>query len=167
MIFEYTPKHPLVHLPSDPIDKQVNDFDQAYKLNSKQYTDQRRHASQRTLSVGDQVLVEQPALNKLSSKFRIVPYRVTNINRTMVTAKRINNNNTITRNISHFKQLPKASELPNFSKGGEDYFILEPNRNEEHSTDISQPSQQPIDVPATRKSYPKRVRRPANLWRKY
>ena len=161
-------KHTLPHVPTrvntDEIHRKLEyNYDRKVKQESKRYTDRKRHATERELQIGDQVLVKQRKLNKLTTSFDIVPYYVTAIKGTMVTAQATANNKVITRNISHFKPLPKTAELPKMreeeedeeDKGGENDTINidNVNRNNVHNE--------------IRKEYPRRFRRPVSEWRKY
>ena len=74
---------------------------------NKQYADNRRHAKDSNIKVGDHVLVKQDRENKLTSRFNDKPYIVIYRNKSRVTAQC--NNHKVTRNVSHFKQIPKPT----------------------------------------------------------
>lgn len=85
----------------DEINIKINEADHDAKVKRKAYADNRRGAKKPTFKVGDQVLVLQPKVNKLTSRFNPKPYRITTIKGTMITASRKDHH--ITRNCSHFK----------------------------------------------------------------
>ena len=69
----------------------------------KAYADTRRRATPHDLHIGYFVLVRQQKKNKLSSFYDSRPYTITDINYSMITAKR--DNHIVTRNSSFFKKL--------------------------------------------------------------
>ena len=96
----------------------VKEFNRKAMESAKQYADQKRHAQQSTISIGDTVLVRQKKRNKLSSFYDPLPYKVTLTQGSMITAKR--DGHEMVRNSSFFKkispqnvgssQTPKSSE---------------------------------------------------------
>ncbi len=76
---------------------------------NKEYADKRRNAKDSTIQVGDYVLVKQDRQNKLTSRFNDKPYRVIYRNKSRVTAQR--DNHRVTRNVSHFKQIPRPTNI--------------------------------------------------------
>ena len=72
-------------------------------IQRKTYNDTRKHAAEREIKIGDNVLVKQENKNKLTTRFDSTPYHVTFIKGTMITAE--NNFPSITRNIPFFKKL--------------------------------------------------------------
>ena len=111
------------------------------KQDSKSYTNRKRHVTEQKLQIGDQVLVKQRKLNKLMTSFDIVPYYVTAIKGTMVTAQATSNN------ISHFKPLPKTAELPKLREEEEDEEDKRGNDSVNRNNEIP-------------KEYPRHFRRP-------
>lgn len=152
-------QHAIPHIPKKnvkPDDLKLRDIE-AKRIAAK-YTDKRRHAAYRTINIGDQVLVKQRKCNKLSSPFNIIPHTVTAIKGTMITAKALNSDRTLTRNVSHFKPLPKSAELPKFKGGREDMYEWD---------DFNDTPKEKRKKIVPRKTYPKRHRRPVSEWRKY
>ena len=92
--------------------QKIDQNDKISKEKSKQYQDKRCHAADRTILIGDRVLVKQTKQNKLTPNFNPNPYTVTNVNGTMITATNPVDNHIITRNISHFKPLPLTAPAP-------------------------------------------------------
>ena len=82
------------------------------KQQSKSYTDSKHHTTKWKIQSGDQVLVKQRKLNKLTTSFDIAPHYVTAIKVSVVTAQATSINKVITRIISHYKPLPNTAELP-------------------------------------------------------
>ena len=70
----------------------------------KKYADNASRAQPHTLQVGDMVLVRQQRQHKLSSPYNKVPYTITEIKGTMITARNAIGH-TITRNSSQFKPI--------------------------------------------------------------
>ena len=81
----------------------LRDRDAQAKQKMKEYADNRHNAKMNDLKVGDSVLVRQQKREKLSSYFDPIPYTITNIQGTMVTAKR--KDHAITRNSSFFRRI--------------------------------------------------------------
>uniref|UniRef100_A0A8W8KL26 Uncharacterized protein n=1 Tax=Magallana gigas TaxID=29159 RepID=A0A8W8KL26_MAGGI len=57
------------------------------KEQMKQYADEKRKATQHKLKIGDQVLVKQQKLDKLSTPYNPQPYTVIKQHGPMITAK--------------------------------------------------------------------------------
>ena len=81
----------------------VEDFNRRAMKSAKQYADQRRHTQQSNISVGDTVLVRQKKHNKLSSFYNPLPYKVTSMKGSMITAER--QGHQMVRNSSFFKKV--------------------------------------------------------------
>ena len=86
--------------------EEARDNEQSRKHYNKQYADKRRHVKESKIEVGDSVLVRQERRNKLTANFNETPYTVTYRNKSRVTAQN-KDGHMITRNVSHFKQIPK------------------------------------------------------------
>jgi len=56
------------------------------------------------LKVGDEVLVKAPKVNKLSSYYEPVPYKVTNIKGSMISAARSDGTRSFTCNVSFLSE---------------------------------------------------------------
>ena len=76
---------------------------QASKQKSREYANAHRRTKQSNFQVGDTVLVKVPKANKLSTNFDPLPYEITEIKGTRITAKR--NGHYIVRNVSFFKKI--------------------------------------------------------------
>ena len=61
--------------------------------------------------MGETVLVRQEKRNKLSTPFEPIPYHVTRIKGSMITAQRTTDNRTVTRNSSFFKSIPPVPKI--------------------------------------------------------
>jgi len=57
-------------------DEEFRERDHLQKMKGKEYGDERRHATENDLSIGDTVLVQQPKQNKLSTTFSANPHTV-------------------------------------------------------------------------------------------
>ena len=69
-----------------PSRSSISDTDMKQKAKMKAYADTRSNAHPHSLKVGDTVLVREQRKHKLSSPYNKIPYTVTNINGTMITA---------------------------------------------------------------------------------
>ena len=85
----------------------------ASKPHAKEYHDKWHHAKNICLQIGDRILVKQRKLNKLTSIFKATPYIVIETEGTLIKAKEENSNRVVTRNISHFRRIPKDAVFPN------------------------------------------------------
>ena len=159
LMFQRTPRHVIPHipLPCTTFDD-LKQRDSESKAKSAAYVNAKRNAKNRTVRIGDQVLLKQQKLNKLSPSFEAKPYHIIAIKGTMITVKDNYSDRTLTRNISHFKPLPWSAELPRVNGGRED--MSEEDDNGEDSNKRN-------PAPKPRKQYPKRNRRPVSEWRKY
>jgi len=90
--------------------------DQKAKLKMKMYADAKGHAKSQTLQPGDSVLVRAPKVNKFSSYYDPVPYKVTDVKGSMITAARPGH--MITRNTSFFKKI--SARIPDKQEKEED-----------------------------------------------
>ena len=75
----------------------------AVKEKEKKYADTRRHTKSRKFMMGQTVLVQQEKKNKLTTLFEPIPYHVTRVKSSMITAQRTTDNRTVTRNSSFLK----------------------------------------------------------------
>ena len=118
----------------DEINRQIDNADHDAKVKRKIYADNRRVAKDPIFKIGDQVLVRQPKVNKLTPRFNPKPYRITAIKGTMITARRPNH--MITRNCSHFKAFSGCSSSDDHFDTEEAYSdddqIVAENNNEEN-----------------------------------
>ena len=97
LIFRYPVKTKIPSLPEeDREDIRVKDW--VNKKKGKEYADKSRNAKYSPVQVGDQVLVQQPKENKLSSTFETKPYEVTER-----TGNEVVLNGTYRRNVKHVK----------------------------------------------------------------
>ena len=73
------------------------------KTRARDYANEKRHAKQSNLTMGDKVLLKQRKRNKFTTKFELEPYTIIERKGTKVVAK--NGRNTVTRNASFFKKI--------------------------------------------------------------
>ena len=119
--------------------------------------DNRKHAKDRNIMTGDRVLVKQRKINKLTPKFQPHPYTVTDTNGTMITAESEITGKKITRNISFYKEIPKDAEFP---------IVLKEEDEIDDGQDILNVGVEEEGEPL-KKTYPKRLKRHPDHWRKY
>ena len=98
------------HCNSEEYREEVGKKDDAQKRKMKIYADEKRGAKDVQLDIDDLVLVKQKPLNKSETAFNPLPYQVTDIKGTMVTAE--NKGHKVTRNSSHLKPLMWSQMLP-------------------------------------------------------
>ena len=103
-------------------------MDEKRQSYNKQYADEKRHAKESSIKVGDCVLVRQERRNKLTSNYNSEPYTVTYKNKCEITATN-KDGHTVRRNVSHCKRIPRptTSGDGNVSDDSEDYIL--PSRN--------------------------------------
>ncbi|XP_064466636.1 uncharacterized protein LOC135377852 [Ornithodoros turicata] len=126
------------------------------KVHNKNNADRRRHARPHQLHVGQKVLGKQIRHNKFTLYYEQVPYTITNIKGSQVTAS--NNKRTVVRNASFFKDATGISQAPDSSTLDTDDLLSRPpvtNSKDADSDSVGPPSQY---CPETR--YPTRERRP-------
>ena len=90
--------------------KEAVENEQLRKDYNKAYSDNRRHAQHCDIKVGDCVLIKQDKQNKLTPRFIEKPLIVVHRNRSRITAKN-SDKRKLTRNLSHFKRIPKPPIL--------------------------------------------------------
>ena len=93
---DYTP--PVKEKPSQQ-DKVINERDERYKAKM----DKRKGIKKHSFFQGDYVLVKQRKVNKWSTPYEPSFYVITRIDGSTVTARRIHDGRTLTRDASHFK----------------------------------------------------------------
>lgn len=141
------------------------------KQKALDYTNKKRRPKETSLNIGDRVLIKQPRQNKLSTPFKPFPYRVIARKGTMITARNISGEHEVTRNQSHFKHIPETAIVPKHEKieleleegsvlGGAGGVV-------ECESEDPGPDRLITDGDPQRKTYPQRVRRPIDEWRKY
>eukprot|EP00795_Rhopilema_esculentum_P005362 gene5362-540_t len=101
--------------------KEAKDNEQKRCIYNKSYADLHRNAKESSIKVGDTVLVQQEKKQKLMPKFNTTPYKVIARKGTTVVAEN-KERHRITRNVSHFKQIPDINEM--------DYSSEEERNNE-------------------------------------
>lgn len=72
------------------------------KIKNKEYADSRRHVKSHKFTIGDEVLCKQKKINTLTPPFNPIPYTITQINGSKITAQ--NGEKQIIRNSSFFKK---------------------------------------------------------------
>eukprot|EP00795_Rhopilema_esculentum_P017825 gene17825-9513_t len=101
--------------------KEAKDNEQKRCIYNKTYADLHRNAKESSIKVGDTVLVQQEKKQKLMPKFNTTPYKVIARKGSTVVAEN-KERHRITRNVSHFKQIPDVNEM--------DYSSEEERNNE-------------------------------------
>ena len=103
-------------------------MDEKRQSYNKQYADEKRHAKESSIKVGDCVLIRQERRNKLTSNYNSEPYTVTYKNKCEITARN-KDGHTVRRNVSHCKRIPRptTSGDGNVPDDSEDYIL--PSRN--------------------------------------
>ena len=118
------------------IDTELRQTDEKSKRIMKTYADKQRNVKPHGFQIGDTVLVKQQKNNKLTTPYSDKPYIIIKIKGSMITAKRIEDEKTITRNSSHFKTIKMTVRGSNDTVVEEfpDIFTTvnnEPERNNE------------------------------------
>ena len=128
-----------------PSRSSITDTDMKQKAKMKAYADTRSKAHPHSLNVGDTVLAREQRKHKLSSPYNKIPYTITNINGTMITAANASGH-SITRNCSQFKQvqIPAAHSMDDDSLEEEEINI---------------PTPEPPEPPVEQRRYPVRQNR--------
>ena len=85
--------------------REARENDKQRKASGKKYADQKRHAKENCLRIGDQVIVKQQKTNKLSTNFSTELYTVKEINGTKIVAESERSGHRICRNISYFEKV--------------------------------------------------------------
>lgn len=118
---------------------EIRKQDEKRKQQMKYYADKRNNAKQSHLKEGDKVIVKQKKHNKLSTPYEIEPLEIIAKKGSMITAT--NNNKTVTRNSSSFKEVKPTEPIT------DDVEInkAEPNTQDVKSSDdlSSQPQPTP------------------------
>ena len=127
----------------DEINRTIDKADDDAKVKRKAYADNRRVAKEPGFKIGDQVLVRQRKINKLTPRFKPKPYRITAIKGTMITARRPNH--VITRNCSYFKIFGGYSRADDSSTDTVEEYTdddnIETDRENEEDTRRKEPEQ--------------------------
>ena len=101
------------HLPNSSINidlfrhKEVQENDQCQKAVVKRRADSKAYMKTANLQIDDKGLCQQPRRNKLTSGYDQIPYTITKINGSQITAT--NKSGTIKRHIRFFKCYKSAS----------------------------------------------------------
>ena len=90
-------------------DKEVREQDQPKKQIMKRYANSKRYVKDHDVEIGDVVLVPQRKINKFTTPYRNMKYKVTKINGSMVTSLNEFGQN-ITRDTSKMKKIKEYSE---------------------------------------------------------
>ena len=117
----------------------------------KRYADQRRHAKESPIKIGDTVLVKQKRNNKLSSRFNKTPYMVVDRRGTQVIAEN-NQKHRVTRNISHFKRIHDAVVHSEESESESEDEILRGDCNREQGNNRDFRHENEIGIQENRRS---------------
>ncbi|XP_064479163.1 uncharacterized protein K02A2.6-like [Ornithodoros turicata] len=125
----------LSYLATEPAHEEHHFIDLQRRIIRKKYADNKRNTSPHTLSVGDTVLCKREQTNKTSSAYDPLPYQVTSVQGTQVTAKR--QGSTIKRNASFFKLVPNHIIRTQQPEAHDDFLTWMANAP---GTDFSLPS---------------------------
>ena len=128
------------------------------------YANNKSGVKKSDLKVGDNVLVRQERKNKLTSHFNPTPYVVTKREQSRVTARNARGH-VITRNVSHFKSIPKPKQTDSDESDYEDREHIPDNENTENRNEqISdqEAEQQPLRRSTRVRSRPYRFGQSAN-----
>ena len=98
---------------------------------NEKYANNKSGVKKSDLKVGDNVLVRQERKNKLTSPFNPTPYVVTKREQSRVTARNARGH-VITRNVSHFKLIPKPKQTDSDESDYEDREHISDNENTEN-----------------------------------
>ena len=159
MLFEWKPKTCLPEYTQQrsSTDETIRERDASAKARMKVYADKKNRAAECTLKLGDTVLVKQQRQNKLSSYYDPVPYTITAMNGSMVTASR--KDKTIVRNSSFFKKITPPNYIHTYNGCEND------SEDELNDIDIQQPPTPTMNAPRPpspqRRRYPQRQERHA------
>ena len=119
--------------------EEIRDRDWARKLTQKDYVDTKRHAVESQVEVGDQVLLRNTKINKLSPTYDPSPCEVMDRNRGEVTLRK-KDGVEVKRNVSFVKKYPE-----NGTTEAESVVPLQPIANPLESATPLQPiTSQPI-----------------------
>jgi hypothetical protein len=110
-------------------DDELRQTDSQKKQRMKDYADKVNHSRPHNLSLGDVVLVKQNPTNKFSTKYNKLPYRITGLKGTMVTANR--DNHSITRHCSFFKKMPQNCLDKTEEEVEDDIIQPQPNKTKQ------------------------------------
>lgn len=126
-------------------DSEIRDIDLINKEKGKASEDNRRHAKQSEIQVGDRVLMKNVIIqNKLTSMFSNDEYVVTQRKGAEVTVQNQRTDAEYKRNVSHLKKVPQPADLqtepePSVDKSTEVFEQpLQPERNTERGDDQDQ-----------------------------
>lgn len=126
-------------------DSEIRDIDLINKEKGKASEDNRRHAKQSEIQVGDRVLMKNVTIqNKLTSMFSNDEYVVTQRKGAEVTVQNQRTDAEYKRNVSHLKKVPQPADLqtepePSVDKNTEVFEQpLQPERNTERGDDQDQ-----------------------------
>ena len=131
---------------------------------NEKYANNKSGVKKSDLKVGDNVLVRQERKNKLTSHFNPTPYVVTKREQSRVTARNARGH-VITRNVSHFKLIPKPKQTDSDESDYEDREHIPDNENTENRNEqISdhEAEQQPLRRSTRVRSRPYRFGQSAN-----
>ena len=85
-----------------------------------------------TLQIGDRVMIKQRKLNKLTPIFQPTPYIVIYTKGILIKTKAENSNCIVTRNILHFRRIPKDAVFP-YSTSDDDFEYSRHDNNDNHN----------------------------------
>ena len=89
---------------------EVSSCEEKIKQQSCDYANVKRRTQKLDYQTGDIVFVKQAKKNKLDTTFEPIPYRVTKVQGSMITAERLTDKREITRNSSFMKKIRLDSD---------------------------------------------------------
>lgn len=98
-------KLPHIHQPL-PFDEELRDRDMIQKEKGKMYTDEKRHAKQNEIEVGDKVWLKKLInINKLSANFEPIDYKVIERSGSELVVENVTTGVKYRRNVTHVKKI--------------------------------------------------------------
>jgi hypothetical protein len=130
----------------------ARDRDAECKQKGKDYADQRRHAKESKLEVGDRVLMQQPTRNKLSTRYAEKPLVVVEKTGSKVTVE-TNGGTQYTRNSAHLRKFEPENVVDP---------VIEAENNDSYGTEPV-PLESPPSISQAKASTPLKTTRAGRL----
>ena len=141
-------------------DPGVREHDSRSKARQKGYADNHRNVKEFNFTVGDNVLVKQKKINKLTPPFNPNPYIIVKINGSMITAQSSTAGTLITRNSSFFNKIPRRLEE---EPTDDEYEVVDSAADNVNDPIVSINNDNENEVFVHRRNPPRERRRPAYL----
>ena len=139
----------------DGVNEAARDRDSLKKELGKQYTDSHRHAKESSVTVGDEVLLQQRKQDKFSTHFEPVPYKVVEKTGSQVTIQS-KTGTPYKRNVSHTKPYIRRSDTQTTDTPGTPGQMTDADKQPDNSEDASPGTQSDM----TEIKRPDRIRKP-------